>query len=178
MNGIDLDQWNDMVDSIRSHPQAGTVTLRTRHQWDDGLAVDGHAKEIEASAEVATRKFTFRTDWPTDVGGADSGPTPGEVILAALGGCVGMTYIAQAATRGVAVDQLEVAIEAKVDIRGLFELDKVRAGLSAVAINLKVRSDADDATLNDLGQTTTRTSAVYDSLAHPVPMCLTVQRLP
>lgn len=49
---------------------------------------------------------------------------------------------------------------------------------SGVAVTVGVRSDADDATLNDLGHPTTHTSTVYDSLAHPVPMSMAVQRLP
>jgi hypothetical protein len=42
---------------------------------------------------------------------------------------------------------------------------------------IRVRSGAEDAVLAELGQTVTRASAVYDSLTHPVPMRLAVQRL-
>jgi uncharacterized OsmC-like protein len=177
-NGLDLDLLQGAVDGIREHPEAGTVIIRTRHRWDDGFAVDGFAEEIEEAGEVTARRFRFRTDWPPSVGGRDSGPSPGEAVLAALGGCVAMTYITKAASRGVAVDELEVTIEARVDLQGVFELDSVRAGLSGAMVTVRVRSDADDALLDDLGRTVTRTSAVYDSLANPVPMQLAVQRLP
>lgn len=177
-NGVDLDLLQEAVDMIRDQPDAGTVTIRTRHRWDDGFAVNGSAEEIEEGGEVTTRTFTFRTDWPPEVGGRDSGPSPGEAILGALGGCVAMTYISKAASRGVDIEELEVTIEARVDLRGAFELDSVRPGLSNVAVTLAVRSDVDDAALDELGQTTRRTSAVFDSLANPVPMDLSVQRLP
>jgi uncharacterized OsmC-like protein len=170
-NGLDLDLLQGAVDGIREHPEAGTVIIRTRHRWDDGFAVDGFAEEIEEAGEVTARRFRFRTDWPPSVGGRDSGPSPGEAVLAALGGCVAMTYITKAASRGV-------TIEARVDLQGVFELDSVRAGLSGAMVTVRVRSDADDALLDDLGRTVTRTSAVYDSLANPVPMHLAVQRLP
>jgi hypothetical protein len=54
----------------------------------------------------------------------------------------------------------------------------VRAGLSDVTVTVCVRSDVDDALLDELAQTTRRTSAVCDSLVNPVPMRLHVQRLP
>jgi len=88
-----------------------------------------------------------------------------------------MTYIIKASGRGVRIDELEVTIEARVDLQGALELDSVRAGLSDVTITVRVRSDADDSVLDELAQTTTRTSAVFDSLANPVPMRLLVQRV-
>jgi len=177
-NGLDLDLLQGAMDVIREQPEAGIVTMRTLHRWDDGFGVDGYAKEVEEGGEVTSRRFTFRTDWPVEVGGRDSGPAPGEALIGALGGCVAMTYITKAAHRGVTVDELEVTIEARVDLQGTFELDSVRAGLSDVTITVSVRSDADDATLEQLAQITSRTSGVFDSLANPVPMKLLVQRLP
>jgi uncharacterized OsmC-like protein len=177
-NGLDLELLQGAMNAIREQPEAGIVTMRTLHRWDDGFGVDGYAKEVEEGGEVTARKFTFRTDWPPEVGGRDSGPAPGEALLGALGGCVAMTYITKAALRGVTIDELEVTIEAQVDLQGTFELDSVRAGLSDVTVTVGVRSDADNATLEKLAQTTTQTSGVFNSLASPVPMQLFVQRLP
>jgi uncharacterized OsmC-like protein len=175
-NGIDLDLLHEAVEELRRSPEA-TVTIRTRHRWDQGFAVDGSAYEFEEAGEVTARSFRFRTDWPPEIGGRDSGPSPGEALLGALGGCVALTYVAKAAMRGVDIDELEVIIEGQVDLRGVFELDAVRAGLGSATVTVRVRSDADDAVLNELGRTVVRASAVYDSLANPVPVQLEVQRL-
>lgn len=177
-NGIDLELLQGAIETIREQPETGTVTIRTLHRWDDGFGVDGYAKEVEEGGDVTARRFTFRTDWPPEVGGGDSGPSPGEALLGALGGCVAMTYVTKAASRGVTIDELQVTIEARVDLQGTFELDSVRAGLSDVTVTVGVRSDVDDSVLDELAQTTRRTSAVYDSMATPVPMELVVQRLP
>jgi uncharacterized OsmC-like protein len=134
-------------------------------------------KEVEEGGEVTARSFTFRTDWPAEIGGTDSGPSPGEALLGALGGCVAMTYITKAASRGVTIDELEVRIEARVDLQGTFELDSVRAGMSDITITVGVGCVAGDAVLDEVAQTTRRTSGVYDSLASPVPMQLSVARL-
>jgi uncharacterized OsmC-like protein len=176
-NGLDVPLLHETLGELGGHPEAATVIIRTRHRWDDGFAVDGYADEIEEAGELTARSFTFRTDWPTE-GGRDSGPSPGEMILGALGGCVAMTYVTKAAMRGVHIEELEIAIEATVDLRGVFELASVRAGLAGARVTVRVRSSAADPVLDELGQLVTRTSAVYDSLANPVPIELAVQRLP
>ena len=176
-NGLQLEILEGIGSAVRAEPQAGSVTIRTRHRWDDGLAVDGRAHEIESSGAVTTRAFAFRTDWPHEVGGRDSGPAPGEVLLGALGGCVGMTYIMHAATQGIDVDELNITIEAFWDVRGLFELDGVSAGLSNVAVAISVRANATRKVLDRIGELTARTSAVFNSMAHPIPMDLTLRRI-
>jgi hypothetical protein len=73
-----------------------------------------------------------------------------------------MTYITKAAHAGITIEELEVTIEARVDLQRAFELDSVRAGLSDVTITVGVQSDVDDSVLNEPGQTTSRTSGAYD----------------
>jgi putative redox protein len=177
-NGVDLAVLNGAVEAIRNHPEAGAVTIRTRHRWDDGFAIDGYSQEIENAGEITARAFRFRIDWPPDLGGHDSGPSPGEAVLGALGGCVAMTYVTQATLGGIDLEELEVRIGGQVDLRGVFEVDSTRAGLSNVSVTVLVRSGADDAALAELGRTVTRISAVFDTLANPVPMHLAVRRLP
>ena len=176
-NGIEMDQLQGMAEAIRAQPEAGTVLIRTRHRWAGGFAVDGSADELESAGEVTARTFTFRTDWPPEAGGRDSGPAPGELILAALGSCVASTYVIQATTRGIDIDELEVTLAAQVDFRGQFELAPVRPGLGGVKATVSVRSRADDDALEALGEAVGRTSPVYDTLANPVPLGLSVNRL-
>ena len=175
-NGLRLEILDGIGSALRAQPQAGRVAIRTRHRWDDGLAMDGRALELKSAGEVTPRAFTFRTDWPSDVGGRDSGPTPGELLLGAVGGCVGMTYVMHAATQGIEIDALDVTIDAGWDVRGLFGLDGAAAGLSNVQVVVTVRADATPEDLERIGTLTARTSALFSSLAHPVPIELSVQR--
>lgn len=177
-NGIDVEQLRGMAEAIRVQPEVGTVIIRTRHRWDDGFAVDGRAEELENAGEVTARTFTFCTDWPPDAGGHDSGPTAGELLLAALGSCLASTYAIQATTRGVDIDELEVTLEAEVDFRGQLELAPVRPGLGGVKATVAVRSGDNSGSLEELADAVRRTSPIYDTLANPVPIELAVERQP
>jgi putative redox protein len=59
------------------HTAAGVVTVRG--------AASGFAQEITAGAHH------LRSDEPAVAGGTDSGPTPYDLLLAALGSCTSMT---------------------------------------------------------------------------------------
>lgn len=177
-NGIDVEYMGAVAEAISARPETGRVVIRTRHRWDGGFAVDGSAEELESAGEVMLRSFAFRSDWPRQGGGTDSGPTPGELVLAALGGCLASAYASRAAAAGVDIDELEVALEAEVDLRGRFELGPVRPGLGGIKATVMVRSPATDETLDTLGEAARSTSPVYDTLANPVPIELAVDRLP
>ncbi len=58
-------------------PIEGLVTVRG--------AGDGFVQEIEAG------QHRLRSDEPVSVGGTDTGPTPYDLLLAALGSCTSMT---------------------------------------------------------------------------------------
>jgi hypothetical protein len=52
-NGLDLAVLQGAIDELGDYPKAATVTIRTRHRWDDGFAVDGYADESEEAGEVS-----------------------------------------------------------------------------------------------------------------------------
>jgi hypothetical protein len=176
-NGLDMDLLQGIVGELREHPETATVTVRTRHRWDEGFAVEGYTEGFEQAGEASARTFTFPHglavgSWrPRQRSGARRGDPWRAWRL-----CRHDLHH-QAATRGVDIEELEVIIEAAVDLRGIFDLAAVRAGLAGALVTMQVRSSADDAALEELRQLVTRTSAVYDSLANPVPIQLSLQRL-
>jgi putative redox protein len=50
-----------------------------------------HGSAAGFAQQIITGPHRFTSDEPTDVGGADSGPSPYELLLSALGSCTSMT---------------------------------------------------------------------------------------
>jgi uncharacterized OsmC-like protein len=176
-NGIEVDEVAGFVELLRTTPAAGVASLRSEHRWRDGYRLDWRAEQVTLADQRIARRHTLRLDLPTELGGADYGPAPGELVAAALGACVAHQFVEHAAQRGVVLDALEVTCESHLDLRGAYQVADVRPGWSEARIQLSVRTEASDEVLAELLRDAVRTSPVLDTVAHPVPMQPSVRRL-
>lgn len=60
---------------------------------------------------VNIRQHQFHADEPLEAGGADSAPTPGELMLGALGSCMAITCKLYAERKGWDLQGVEVALD-------------------------------------------------------------------
>ena len=175
-NGIDTDQLAAFGESVVSHPDAAELSARVRTRWEDRYRMRAVAEELQHGGERIPRAATLLTDRPRALGGADHGPAPGELLLAALGSCIAQSLIEGAAMTGVQVDRLEVSAEARVDLRGNVGVAGVRPGLSRIHLDVEVASQADDNVLEGLLAEAVRRSPIADSLAAGVEIGAGVRR--
>jgi uncharacterized OsmC-like protein len=94
------------------------------------------------SCETTEDKWVFKTDMPKQVGGGETGPTPGVLGRAALGSCLAMGYMMWASKLEVVIDSLEVEIQADYDDGGLFDTSDAPPGYSEIRYLVKVKSPA------------------------------------
>lgn len=124
-------------------------------------------------SEVTIREHSLTIDEPTSIGGTDLGPSPVEVILAALGSCQEITYRAFAAAMGIELDNVAVELEGDIDFRGFFAVDEtVRAGFGNIRAIVKIESRASAADLERLREAVNSHCPVLDILRNPVPVKL------
>jgi uncharacterized OsmC-like protein len=92
--------------------------------------------------ECRAGKHLIVIDQPANAGGTDEGPTPLDVQLMALGGCIAAIGRIVAMQRHLNVHGIKVSLEGELDMDGLLgKPTQHRAGLSA--IKAKVAFDAD-----------------------------------
>lgn len=117
---------------------------------------------------VRVRDFQFLTDSGPETGGFDLGPSPVEVLLGALGGCLAHTIVVQAALRGVPLDALSVDVSATVDPRaGHPAHPDVPVHPREIAYVARIDSPADEATVRALLDAAERVCPVTALLTEP-----------
>lgn len=108
--------------------------IRARSLQRDGMAVD-----------VTVRGHTFRVDEPAAAGGTDTGPTPMEYLVGAIGPCVTVVIELVAAEYGLDVHGVETAAVAEQDRRALQGVPGLRPRFLSVRLEVMLSTDADDA---------------------------------
>ena len=125
---------------------------------------------------VSIRQHGLTVDEPEALGGADNGPNPVELILAALGSCQEITYRAYATVMGIPLDNVAVTMEGDIDLRGFFAVDEsVRAGYEAIRGTVRVESSASEEQLQQLRSAVNAHCPVLDMLTKPVPVELKLE---
>jgi uncharacterized OsmC-like protein len=69
-----------------------------------------HGSAAGFAQAIAAGRHQLTCDEPTDVGGTDSGPTPYDLLLAALGSCTSMTVALYARRKGWPLEAVTVRL--------------------------------------------------------------------
>jgi len=92
--------------------------------------------------ECRAGKHVMIIDQPIPAGGTDSGPTPLDIQLMVLGGCVAAIGRIMANQRKLAVRGFEVAVEGEIDTDGLLgKPSSQRVGFSAITARVTIDAD-------------------------------------
>ena len=139
-----------------------------RVKWSAGMAATSYV-----------RNHAVAVGQPASFDTADAAPSAIELLLTALGGCLAVGFQWRASRRGIAVHQLEVSLQARLDdVRADLALDSATGhpGLAAIEGALWIDCDADDATLQALFADTLARSPVAQSLLRGVPLRIAAKR--
>ena len=91
-------------------PERATTSLRDGASEDNGGWVTTRIGPLRYRTEVRAGAHTFVADEPVTAGGADTGPTPYDYLLGALGGCTAMTLRMYADRKGWPLDGVSVRL--------------------------------------------------------------------
>jgi uncharacterized OsmC-like protein len=122
----------------------------------------------EYRTEVRIRDFRLDVDEPPLIGGTDAGPTPVELVLAALGTCQEIVYATYARVLGIPLDGVAVSAEGRLDLRGFFGVADVPAGFQDVAFTVDIASPAPAEEVARLVEAVNAHCPVLDILKQPL----------
>jgi len=125
--------------------------------------------------ECRAGKHMIVIDQPASSGGSDAGPTPLDVQLMALGGCVAAIGRIVAMQRKIALRGIEVSLEGELDTdRLLGKPSDKRAGFSSIAARVKIDADLSPAEMETFLGAIEERCPVFDNLANVTPVNITL----
>ena len=178
VNGVDVDQVTQVIESIQTDADIAKFQFRARNQWVDGALNRSELQDYTGANAEHTREqpFTLDNDEPPLLDGDDSAPNPVEYVLHALAGCVTTTTVLHAAARGIQIESLSTELVGTIDVQGLLALDDaVPVGYEHIQIKMDIKADCSDKELDDLLAFAKDHSPVCNTICRPVPV--TVKRV-
>lgn len=175
VNGLDTRQIFETVTAVQKVPGLAKFQFRASNVWIDSVVTRSRIQGffgVGREDDSRERPFQLMSGEPPALLGENQAPNPGEFLLHALAACVTTTTVIHAAARGIKIRELTSEIEGDVDLRGFLGLADVRPGFEGIRMKLRIDADCTPEQLDELMRFARGHSAVYDSIAHPVPVKL------
>jgi uncharacterized OsmC-like protein len=162
---------------VKAAPEAAQFQFRVSNRWVSGTHSRGSIGSFYGVGQEQERgrEFLVDADHPAVLVGEDRGPTPAELLLAALAACLTSGIGNIAAARNVPLQSVESTVEGDIDLNGILGLSEdARNGFTAIRVSFHVRGDAPAEALRALVEQSTARSAVFDVLTNGVPVAVDV----
>lgn len=161
VNGLNIDQLQQVVAALKADPAKTHTRWRTRVEWDGGFRNHFRAREHPP----------VRVDEPRGLVGTDTAPNPAELLLGAMGTCLSIGYTLNATARGITIRAMDLDVEGDIDLSVFAGLKaEGNPGYSGIRITARIHSDATPEQLQELHEHVLRTSPICSTVANPIPV--------
>ncbi|MGF1469012.1 MAG: OsmC family protein [Sandaracinaceae bacterium] len=176
-NGVDVPTLFATIDAVRAQPELAAFQWRASNRWIKGThsrtTIEGFTG-AGGDHQHAT-EFSYDVDHPPVLVGDDQGPTPVELLLAALASCLTAGIANVASARGINLTEVESRVEGDIDLQGILGLsDEVRNGYQALRVSFRIRGDAEADKLRQVVEQSRARSAVFDVLSNGTSIAIDV----
>jgi len=176
-NGVNVDALLGARAAMTDMPAAARFQWRADCTWVNGT----HARTTVESfsgigAEQSHRTaYSIDTDHPEVFASADNGPTPPELMLMGLAGCLTAGVASVATHRGIQLRAVTATVEGDMDLQGILGIDAdVRNGFDAIRVRFEIDADATKDELEAVVAQSQKRSAVFDVIANPTNIVVDV----
>ena len=157
----------ELKEGYEASPSSAMVTDHARSFSTRIPAV----QPLYGSLEIGTRNAIIEDiALHKGVGGLSDKPVPGDILCGAIAGCLDSVIRVIANHLGIELTELEVCVEADVDLRGTLMMDQaVPVGFQTIRVDVRMEPSGDvpDATLSAILMAAERCCVVVQTLRNP-----------
>jgi uncharacterized OsmC-like protein len=176
-NGVNIEALRGARDALTAAPEAAQFQWRATCEWVRGTHSRSTISDFSGlGQEHAHRElFSVEADHPQVFASEDNGPTPPEIVLAALASCLTAGIATVATQRGVQLNSVSATVEAGMDLQGILGIDgDVRNGFDSINVTYTIDADAPSEDIEAIVAQSQKRSAVFDIVANPTTVNVTV----
>ncbi len=176
INGLDLAALGQTVEDVQQDPAKARVGFDVTTRWTGQARSETTVEAYRVGGRHVARRHKIVADEPNELLGADSGPNPQELLMAAFNACITVGYVAGASVRGIRLDSLEIKTRGELDLRGFLGLDdQVAAGYELIECEVLIKGDGTPEQFEEIHQAVIRTSPNYFNISRPVRVNATLR---
>lgn len=178
INGVNVEALLGARKVLETAPEAAEFVWKATSEWKGGVHTATRIDKFYGlGAEQARNKtFNLETDHPEVFAAPDAAPTPVEMVLAGLAGCLTAGVASVAENRGIKLRSVKATLEGDMSLYGILGIDSdVRNGFKAVRVKYHIDADADADDIAALVAQSQKRSAVFDIITNPTNVFVTVE---
>ncbi len=176
-NGVNVEALIGAREALDAAPEAAQFKWRTSSEWVNGTHSRSTITGFFGLGEEQSRgkSFCVETDHPEAFAAEDNAPTPVEVVLSGLAGCLTAGVAAVAQHRGIQLYSVRATLEGDMDLQGILGIDDdVRNGFGNIRVNFQVDAEASEDEIKALVAQSQKRSAVFDIVTNPTNVFVSV----
>jgi len=169
-NGVNVEALLGAREALTQAPPAAQFTWRAVNEWVDGTHSRSTVENFFGLGEEQSHKAaqSVDTDHPAIFASNDNGPTPVEVVMMGLAGCLTAGVASVATNRGIQLRSVRATLEGDMDLAGILGIDpEVRNGFGGIRVRYEIDADATKEELEGVVAQSQKRSAVYDIVTNP-----------
>jgi uncharacterized OsmC-like protein len=161
-NGVNVQALLGAREALANAPEAARFVWKASSRWINGT----HSRSTV---------HQFDVDHPEVFASEDHGPTPVEMVLVGLAGCLTAGIGAVAQMRDIQLNSVTATLEGSMDIQGILGMDgDIRNGFDGVKVTFEIDADASEDDIRAIVAQSQKRSAVYDIITNPTNVVVEV----
>jgi uncharacterized OsmC-like protein len=177
INGVEVGALLAARQALEEAPAAAEFIWKATSEWKGGVHTSAKIEKFFGlgAEQSRSKAFELETDHPEQFAAPDAAPTPVEMVLVGLAGCLTAGVASVAENRGIKLRSVKAVVEGDMNLYGILGVDSdVRNGFRAVRANFEIDADASDEEKEALVAQSQKRSAVFDIIANPTSVVVTV----